>query len=101
VERLEQDTPLSVHMSQMLRFQDEVMTEARDVSKCTDELHMASFTKVKPTEFAHGSYVLVEYRTGQPSTRHHTFWREPLKVGTNDQSEYLSIIKKNHTMPVT
>jgi hypothetical protein len=49
VERLEQDTPLSVHMSHMLRFQDEVMTKARDVLKSTDELHMASFIKVKPT----------------------------------------------------
>jgi transposase InsO family protein len=88
-ERLEQDTPLSVHMSQMLRFQDEVMTKAGDVLKSTDELHMASFTKVKPTEFAHSSYVLVKYRTGQPSTRHHTFWKGPLKVINNDQSEYL------------
>jgi len=42
-ERLEQDTPLSEHMSQMLRFQDEVMTKARDVLNSTDELHMAIF----------------------------------------------------------
>jgi hypothetical protein len=78
VKRLEQDTPLSVHKSQMLRFQDEVMTKARDVLKSTDKLHMATFTKMKPTEFAHGSYVLVKYRTGQPPTRHHTFWTGPL-----------------------
>jgi hypothetical protein len=88
-ERLEQDTPLSEYMSQMLRFQDEVMTKARDVLKSTDELHMANFKKMKPTEFPHGSYVLVKYRTGQPPTRQHTFWRGPLKVITNDQSEYI------------
>jgi hypothetical protein len=73
----------------MLQFQDEVMTKARDIFKQTDELHMASFSKIKPTEFAHGSYVLVKYRTGKPPTRAHTYWRGPLKVINNNQSEYL------------
>jgi hypothetical protein len=66
IERLKQDTLFSIHMSQMLRFQNELMTKARNVLKRMDELHMASFAKVKPTEFAHGSYVMVEYRTWQP-----------------------------------
>jgi hypothetical protein len=89
IERPPQDKPLSDHMSQMLRFQDEVMTKARDIFIQTDDLHMASFSKVKPTEFAHGSYVLVKYRTGKPPTRLNTYWRGPLKVITNNKSEYL------------
>jgi hypothetical protein len=31
LERPKQDQPLSAHMSQMLQFQDEVMTKARDI----------------------------------------------------------------------
>jgi transposase InsO family protein len=89
IERPIQKEPLSTHMSQMLKFQDEVMTKARDIFKKTDELHMASFSKIKPTEFAHGSYVLVKYRSGKPPTRMHTYWRGPLRVITNNKSEYL------------
>jgi hypothetical protein len=33
LERPKQDQPLSAHMSQMLQFQDEVMTKARDIFK--------------------------------------------------------------------
>jgi transposase InsO family protein len=89
LERPNQTEPLSNHMSQMLQFQDEVMTKARDIFQKTDELHMASFPNMKPTEFAHGSYVLVKYRTGAPPSRAHTFWRGPLKVINNDKSEYV------------
>ena len=89
LERPIQDQPLSVHMSQMLQFQDEVMAKARDIFKRSDDLHMASFPKLKPTEFLHGSYVLVKYREGSAPTRLHTKWRGPLKVLDNDQSEYL------------
>jgi transposase InsO family protein len=89
LERPVTNEPLSIHMSQMLQFQDEVMTKARDIFKKTDDLHMASFSKVKPTEFAHGSYVLVKYRAGAPPTRLNMYWRGPLKVISNNQSEYL------------
>jgi transposase InsO family protein len=40
-ERPEQNTPMSDHMSQLLQFQDEVMSKARDIFKRTDDLHMA------------------------------------------------------------
>jgi hypothetical protein len=100
IERPVQDQPLSVHMSQMLQFQDEVMTKARDIFKRSDEIHMASFSKAKPTEFLAGSYVLVKYRTGKPPTRAHTFWRGPLKVISNDKSEYqLHDLVQNKTKP--
>jgi transposase InsO family protein len=100
IERPVQDLPLSVHMSQMLQFQDEVMTKARDIFKKSDEIHMASFSKAKPTEFLAGSYVLVKYRTGKPPTRAHTFWRGPLKVISNDKSEYqLHDLVQNKTKP--
>ena len=87
-ERPIQDEPLSVHTSKMLKFQDEVMEKAREIFKRTDDLHMASFPNKKPTEFLPGSYVLVKYRTGAPPTRLHTSWKGPLRVLSNDQSEY-------------
>ena len=65
------------------------MAKARDIFKRSDDLHMASFPKLKPTEFLHGSYVLVKYREGSAPTRLHTKWRGPLKVLDNDKSEYL------------
>jgi transposase InsO family protein len=68
IERPIQDQPLSVHMSLMVQFQDEVMTKARDVFKQTDDLHMASFPKMKPAEFPHGSYVVIKYRYGKSPT---------------------------------
>jgi hypothetical protein len=89
LERPTQGQPLSVHMSKMLQFQDEVMAKARDIFKQSDELHMASFPKLKPTEFIHGSYVLVKYRKGSAPTRLHTKWKGPLKVLTNNKSEYI------------
>jgi transposase InsO family protein len=89
LERPEQDKPLSSHMSMMLQFQDEVMAKARDVLKKTDDLHMAYFPKAKPTEFLPDTFVLVKYRTGKPPTRTHTYWRGPLKVISNERSEYL------------
>ena len=76
-------------MSMMLQFQDEVMAKAWDVLKKTDDLHMAYFPKAKPTEFLPNSFVLVKYRTGKPPTRTHTYWRGPLKVISNERSEYL------------
>ena len=51
---------------------------------------MASFPKIIPTEFPHGSYVLVKYRQGSAPTRLHTQWKAPLKVLDNNKSEYLS-----------
>jgi hypothetical protein len=89
VERPVTDEPLSVHMSQLLSFQDKVMATARDILKKDDDLHMASFSTLKPTEFLHGSHVLVKYRQGSAPTRLHTQWKGPLRVITNTRSEYL------------
>ena len=89
LERPSEGQPLSVHMSKLLQFQDDVMTKARDIFKQSDDLHMASFPKIKPTEFPHGSYVLVKYRQGSAPTRLHTQWKGPLKVISNVLSEYL------------
>jgi transposase InsO family protein len=89
LERPTQGEPLSVHMSKMLQFQDEVMKKARDVLKSSDDLHMAHFPTLQPTEFLHGSYVLVKYRQGSAPTRVHTQWKGPLKVLSNNKSEYL------------
>ena len=82
LERPIQDQPLSVQ--NMLQFQYEVMTHAREVFRKSDDLHMASFPKLKPTEFPHGSYVLVKYRQGSALTQLHTQWKGPLKVIDNN-----------------
>jgi hypothetical protein len=42
---------------------------------------MTSFLKIKPTKLAHGSYVVIKYRSGKPPTR-------ALKVISNDKSKY-------------
>ena len=78
-------------MLKLLQFQDDVITKARDIFKQSDDLHMASFPNVKPTEFAEGTYVLVKYRNrqGTAPTRLHTQWKGPLRVIGNDKSEYL------------
>jgi hypothetical protein len=90
LERPIQDQPLSAHISKMLHLQDEIMTTAREVLKNTDELHMASFPYKKPTEHLPDSYVLVKYRAGSAPTRLlYTYWKGPLKVTSNDRSEYL------------
>jgi transposase InsO family protein len=89
LERPTQGQPLSEHMSNMLKFQDEVMAKAQYVFQRDDDLHMASFPKLKPTEFAHGSHVVVKYRGGSAPTRVHTSWKGPLRVISNDKSEYM------------
>ena len=65
------------------------MSKAREVLQHTDELHMASAPMRRPTEHSAGSYVLVKYRSGSAPTRLHTSWKGPLKVISNNLSEYL------------
>jgi hypothetical protein len=48
-----------------------------------------SCTWLLPTEHLPDSYFLVRYRTGSTPTRLHTYWKEPLKVISNNRSEYL------------
>jgi hypothetical protein len=63
------------------------MAKAREVLKTSDEGHMAQFPK-KPTQYLPDAYVLVKYRKSNPPTRLHTFWKGPLRVISNEQSEY-------------
>ena len=65
------------------------MEKAREIFKRSDDLHMALFPNIPFTEFVPGSYVLVKYRTGAPPTRLHTAWKGPLRVISNDRSQYL------------
>ncbi len=93
LERPQQGQPLSDHMSKMLQFQDEVMIKARTILHETDSVHMASKSSAIPTEYAPETYVLVKYRNSSnlypAPTRLHTFWKGPLKVISNVQSQYL------------
>jgi hypothetical protein len=83
-------------MSKMLHLQDEIMNEAREVLEHSDEVHMASFPNKKPTEFLPGTYVLIKYRQGSAPTRLHTCWKGPLKVISNERSEYLLLDLSNN-----
>jgi hypothetical protein len=76
-------------MSRILQFQDESMTKARDVLRLPDDLHIAHFPNLKPTEFLQNSYVLVKYRQGSAPTRVLRQWKGPHKVLGNGKSEYL------------
>jgi hypothetical protein len=87
-ERPDMQLPLSDHVSLMLRLQDEIMSKAREVLKTSDEGHMAHFPN-KPTQYPPDAYVLVKYRKSSPPTRLHTYWKGPLRVISNEQSEYL------------
>jgi hypothetical protein len=87
-ERPDINLPLSDHISKLLRLQDEMIKKARKVLTTSDEEHMALFPK-KPTQYLPDTYVLVKYRKGTPPTRLHTNWKGPLRVISNDQSEYL------------
>jgi hypothetical protein len=89
LERPTQDQVLSVHDSKMLHLQDEIMSKAREVLRQSDELYMASYPNKKPTEYQPGSHVLFKYRKSSAPARLHTFWKCPLKVFSNERSEYL------------
>jgi hypothetical protein len=62
VERPTQGHPLSVHMSKMLKFQDEVMERARTILQESDSLHTVTASAKVPTTFLPGTHVLAKYR---------------------------------------
>jgi hypothetical protein len=79
-------------MSQMLQFQDEVMTKARDIFKKDRRLYIWHLFLRKTYRVLPGSYVVVKYRFREASSRTHTFWRGPLKVISNEnQNIYYTI----------
>ena len=52
----------------------------------TDLFHMKHKKQLQHTDYLSGSYVLVHYRTGQPPSRLHTFWRGPMRVISGSNS---------------
>jgi hypothetical protein len=62
VERPAQGHPLSAHMSKMLKFQDEVMEQARTILQESDSKHTATASAKVFTTFLPGTYVLAKYR---------------------------------------
>jgi hypothetical protein len=93
VEQPAQGYPLSAHMSKMLKFQDEVMEQARTILQESDSKHTATASAKVFTTFLPGTYVLAKYRKSSDlypaPTRLHTYWQGPLKVISNVLSEYL------------
>jgi hypothetical protein len=78
LERPTQGKPLSDHMSNMLKSQEEVMTKACTILSHSDSLHNASKSNIIPTAYKPGTYVLVKYRKSAnlylAPTCLHTYW---------------------------
>ena len=72
--------------SNMLKIQDDLIKITAKLLKESDDLHNANESS-EITEHAVDSYVLVKQRT-TPETRMHTLWRGPMRVVSNDLSEY-------------
>jgi hypothetical protein len=77
---------LSKATSKMLQLQFLAIKSAKKSLEEADALHKAA-SPTDLTEFAHDSYVLVMQRSA-PETRLHTLWRGPLRVITNNGSQY-------------
>jgi hypothetical protein len=100
VERPAQGHPLPAHMSKMLKFQDEVMEKSRTILKESDSKHTATASTKVFTTFLPGTCVLAKYRNSSDlypaPTRLHTYWKGPLKVISNNFSEYLLLDLVKH-----
>jgi hypothetical protein len=70
----------------MLKIQSDLIEITAKLLKESDDLHNASASP-DITHHEVDSFVLVEQRT-TPETRMHTLWRGPMRVVSNDLSEY-------------
>jgi hypothetical protein len=84
----EVEVPLSTYASSLLKIQKELMKKSRDLIQKQDKNHIAIYD-TKRTEFPIGSLVLCQWREGQPPTRLHCRWKDPMRVVSFRQSEYL------------
>ena len=81
--------PLSNYMSELLSIQDNLLNASAKELLRTDLLHMTMSEQNKHTEYEPDSYALVQYRTGSPPTRLHTYWRGPMRVVNGLNSKYV------------
>ena len=80
---------MSTYMSNLLKTQESLRKAASKELLRTDLLHMTHKKQLQHTDFLPGTYVLVHYRTGNPPTRLHTFWRGPMRVISGSNSRFL------------
>jgi Integrase core domain len=81
------DKPLSAYADRMLTLQARLLSNAQKLMQLKDEQHITS-AAAERTEFADGSYVLVQY-PDRPPTRLHTPWKGPLQVVSHSGNEYV------------
>ena len=85
-ERTEYDVPTNKVLAQMIATQDRLTSLTKEIQQKEDQIHMESIS-APLTVFEAGSFVLVQRRSGLPS-RLHTLWLGPMKVLSNEGSEY-------------
>ena len=73
--------PLSLYASEMSAMQNNLLELLR-----TDLLHMSTKDFNTHKDYPPGSFVLVNYRTGAPPSRLHTYWRGPMRVVNGENS---------------
>jgi transposase InsO family protein len=85
--------PLSDYVLKLLAVQDNIMTIARKNLIFADSLHLEQYSAER-TDYAPGSFVLVNYQTGGPPSRLHTVLRGPMRVisGTNPIFSLLNLV---------
>jgi hypothetical protein len=85
-ERNVTNKPTQQLLAQMLETQDRLSRMTRDLQQKEDQIHLNSNSE-PTTKFEIGSFVLVQRREGLPS-RLHTLWLGPMRVLSNQNSEY-------------
>ena len=85
-ERLNKTIPTQQLLAQMLETQDRLSRLTREIQEKEDQIHLNSLSE-PITQFQIGSFVLVQRREGIPS-RLHTKWLGPMKILSNENSEY-------------
>ena len=87
-EVIEGTQPLTAYMSKLYSIQNSLIKIAKDNLISADADHMGGYPAER-TDFAPGSFVLVQYRTGLPPTRLHTIWKGPLRVLSGVKSTFI------------
>ena len=85
--------PLSLYASEMLAMQTNFLEKSAAELLRTDLLHMSTKEFITHKDYPLGSFVSVNYRTGAPPSRLHTYWRGPMRVVCDKQRYYLDLAK--------
>ena len=87
------DQPLSDYVLKLLAIQDNIMSIARNNLIFADSMRLGQYPAER-TDYAPGTFVLVNYQTGGPPSRLHTVLRGPMRVisGTNPIFSLLNLV---------